>query len=246
MELDLAELSVLDPARGREPDSFERLRSEAALDRIIEGPRHRPVLRRTLIGATAAAVAVGAALVVPSLFPSAADKAFASWTATPTPVTGQQVLPDARACVSGYGIDPAAVVAGDVIVAEQRGTATSMILKAGSDALECMSVDHGKVFASQRLPGAPIAPANGIVSVETQSSVGDGSSQYSHIVGFTGPGVSEIDVLLPGGRTVHTSAAAGWWTAWWPGPEGGEADTVRIAAHTSHGSAVYRAAELGG
>jgi hypothetical protein len=103
MEPDLAELSVLDPARGREPDSFERLRSDAALDRIIEGPRHRPMMRRTLIGATAAAV--GAALVVPSLFPSAADKAFASWTATPTPVTGQQVLPSARTCVSGFGTD---------------------------------------------------------------------------------------------------------------------------------------------
>jgi hypothetical protein len=76
--------------------------------------------------------------------------------------------------------------------------------------------------------------------------VGDGASQYSHIVGFTGPKVTSVDVLLPGGRTVHTSTADGWWTAWWPGPEGGQADTIRIEAHTAHGSAVYRVAELAG
>lgn len=76
--------------------------------------------------------------------------------------------------------------------------------------------------------------------------MGDGASQYSHIVGFTGPKVTSVDVLLPGGRTVHTSAADGWWTAWWPGPEGGQADTIRIEAHTAHGSAVYRVAELAG
>ncbi|NMO51164.1 hypothetical protein HH310_08185 [Actinoplanes sp. TBRC 11911] len=56
--------------------------------------------------------------------------------------------------------------------------------------------------------------------------------------------MTAIDVLLPGGRTVHTSAAGGWWTAWWPGPEGGEANTVRIGARTAHDSAVYPVADL--
>ncbi|MBU2667850.1 hypothetical protein KOI35_30495 [Actinoplanes bogorensis] len=242
---DLAELSQLDPARDREPDAFETLRSEAALERIIAGRRPRnAVVWRVATGAAVVAAGVTGLLAVPALFPSAADKAFAGWTATPTPVDPQQVLPEARNCVKSYGGDPATVTAADIVLTEQRGIAKSLIVKHGGQALECMSVEAGDTYASQTLPAAPLTPANGLLSVDTRSSIGQGDTQYSHVVGFVTPKVTGIDLILADGRTVHTSTAGGWWTAWWPGPEAGEADTIRVVAHTATDSTEYRIAQL--
>lgn len=242
---DLAELGQLDPARGREPDPFEVLRSEAALDRIVAGPAGRPVLRRVAIGVAAVGLAFVGAIAVPALLPTAADKAFAAWTATPTPVDPGQVLPEARNCVKSYGDDPATVTAADVVLTEQRGIATSLIVKHGPNALECMSVEADETYASQLLPREPLTPRNGLLSVDTRSSIGSGDSQYSHVVGFVTAEVTGIDLVLADGRTVHTSVADGWWTAWWPGPEAGEADTIRVVAHTATGTAQYRIGQLG-
>ena len=244
---DLAELSRLDPARDRQPDAFEILRSEAALERIIDGSADRPrrsVQWRIATGVAVVAAGVTALVTVPALIPSAADKAFAAWTATPTPVDPQQVLPEARNCVKSYGDDPASVTAADIVLTEQRGIAKSLIVKHGQYSLECMSVEADNTYASQTLPGSPLTPGNGLLSVDTRSSIGSGDSQYSHVVGFVTPKVTGIDLILADGRTVHTTTAAGWWTAWWPGPEAGEADTISVVAHTATGSSEYRIAEL--
>ncbi|MBM2619497.1 hypothetical protein JIG36_28480 [Actinoplanes sp. LDG1-06] len=250
MEPTMTDLAALDPALDRQIDPIERRRSEIALDAIIagttrDGRTHRTVMRRAAIGVAAVAVAVAGALAVPALLPSAADKAFAAWTATPTPIDPQQVLPAAKNCVSSYGADPSGVTAGDVVLSDQRGIAISLIVKHGADALECMSVEDDKTFASQLLPGSPLTPPNGLLSVDTRSSYGSGDTQYSHVVGFTTAKVTGIDLILADGRTVHTSTADGWWTAWWPGPEAGEADTIRVVAHTAGGgSSEFRIAQL--
>ncbi|RSM70092.1 hypothetical protein DMB66_09900 [Actinoplanes sp. ATCC 53533] len=249
---DLEQLSVLDPAHGREPTAVEWNRANAVVDRIIDGravantlPTRRPA-RRWVVGlAAAAAAAVAGVVVVPSLLPGTADRAFAAWTPVPGSLTGEQVMPQARRCAeSGVGSGSGPVSPSDVVLAEQRGMATLLIQKRGAGLIECMIVD-GESFAAMPLTeDAPPVPAKDTVEVATSSSVGDDDDQYSNIVGLAGPSVTGVDLLLADGRKIKTSFAGGLWAAWWPGPEGGEADTIKVVVHNSTGTATYRIGEL--
>ena len=89
---DLEQLTVLDPARGREPSAPEWARSEAMVDRITAGRRPRPMRRTLVVVAAAAAVGVVGAVTLPSLLRSTAETAYASWTPAPGSLTGEQVL----------------------------------------------------------------------------------------------------------------------------------------------------------
>lgn len=245
---DLEQLGVLDPARGREPSAAEWSRSTAVVDRIIDGravantaPGRRPARRWAVGLAAAAAAAVAGAVVVPSLLPGPADRAFAAWTPVPGSLTGAQVMPQARRCaesgVGGGGAGPARP--GDVVLAEQRGLATLLIQKRGAGLVECMIVD-GESFAAMALTeGVPPAPAKNTVRLVTRSSVGSDDDEYSNAVGLVGPSVTGIDLLLADGRTIKASVAGGWWAAWWPGPEGGEVDTIQVMVHSGAGTATY-------
>ena len=52
-------------------------------------------------------------------------------------------------------------------------------------------------------------------------SMGSRGEEWSNIVGLVGPGVTGVEGRLDNGRVVQASVKAGWWAAWWPGPEGG-------------------------
>ncbi|GIH14983.1 hypothetical protein [Rugosimonospora africana] len=249
---ELEQLAVLDPARERVPTDMEWARSRAFVERVMAGevssrPAHRPVGRWLGVGAAAVAAGVVAAAVVPALLPGAADKAVASWTAAPSSLTGEQVLPQAQACArNDVGGSASAVRPADVLLAEKRGDATLLIMrKSGGNTLECLSVGDDQ-FASMGLTGdRPLpAPPAGTVSLETMSSTGSGDSMWSNIVGLVGPGVTGVDVRLDDGRVFQTSVKAGWWAAWWPGPEGGEVDHLTVLVHTSAGTTSYRPSEL--
>jgi len=68
---DLADLAVLDPARGREPDAQEWIRAKVSLDRIVASRDAAPApvrlmsrrRRFALVGAAAAVAAAGAVAV---------------------------------------------------------------------------------------------------------------------------------------------------------------------------------------
>ena len=251
---DLERLSVLDPARGREPTRGEWARSNVVLDRIIDGTAggtassRRPTTRRWIVGmavAAAAVVGVVGAVVVPSLLPGTADRALASWKPVPSPRTGAQVMPQARRCAkTDLGGPSAPVGPSDVVLAEQRGLATLLIQKRGAGLVECMIVND-KSFAAMRLSDGPLPlPANGVIKVETRSSVGSGDSQYSNVVGRVDPSVTGVDLVLADGRTIQASTRGGWWAAWWPGPEAGEADTITVLVHRSAATTKYRIGAL--
>lgn len=265
---DLDRLAVLDPAVDRQPSAEEWARSRAHVDRVISGqydervapsPR-RPVWQRrlVLVGAAAAA-AVAASVAVPTLVPTTADKAFASWTAQPTAVTGQQVLPTARACARAWndsGADPS-----DVLLAEQRGHASLLIMKTPDGTAECLSFEPGTAGPSMGLTEGPLQPPAGDgIRLETRSSagggggllhtlrtLGDGPEWYSNFIGSAGPGVSAVDLMMGDGRVIHTSMSAGWFAAWWPGDEGGLADGggMKVVVHTTSGATkTYNLAQL--
>jgi hypothetical protein len=250
---DLKQFSALDPAAGREPGPAEWNRSRMGLERVMDDavPR-RPVRvvtsRRFAVGlVAAAAVAVTGTLGVPALFPNAAAKAVADWTPVPGSLTGADVLPQAKACADTRvgGLDPGVVTADQVVLAEQRGVATMLILKQGAAAMaQCMTVGVDDDFASMALDESHPASASKPITIESQSSHGSGDDQFSTVTGRIDPSVTGVDLILGDGQVIQTSAKASWWGAWWPGPAGGEVDTFTIRVHTAKGTTDYRSSQL--
>ena len=247
---DLEELAVLDPARHNEPTPAQWARSRNVVERAMAGRATTSPVRRRWVAAGAVTVAAGlvGAVVVPSLVPGVTGKAVASWTAVPTARTGDQVLPQAEACgASDVSGSSTTVSASDVILAEQRGDATMLIMrKTNGHIVECLGVGDDR-FASMGLTdGTPLPPPPaGKLTLETRSSYGDGDDMFSNIVGLAGPGVTSVELRLNDGGTVHASVKAGWWGAWWPGPEGGEGtDEFTVIAHSATGDTTYLPSQL--
>ena len=157
-------------------------------------------------------------------------------------------MPQAKACAeSGVGgLDPAAVVgSADVVLAEQRGATTMLILRQGAVLVECLSLDPDGAPAAMALADGPLPPpGKELVNIETQSSVGDGDGQYSNAVGLADPAVTGVDIELASGEIIQSSVKSGWWGAWWPGPAGGEVDTFTVIVHTAQGTTKYRQSQL--
>lgn len=249
---DLQQLTVLDPARGREPTALERTRSEAFVERVMAGQAtgasaRRPVRRRVVMGLAAVVAGAVGVVAVPALLPGAAEEAVAAWTPTPGSLTGAQVLPQARICAGNdVGGSSSAVDPADVLLAEQRGLATLLIMKKSSGVIvECLSAGDDDQLASMGLADGPLpALPAGTVDLQTMSSMGSGDAMWSNIVGLVGPGVTGVDVRLDNGKVFQASVKSGWWAAWWPGPEGGEVDRLTVTVHTAKGSTSYRPSEL--
>ncbi|SDT41734.1 hypothetical protein [Actinoplanes derwentensis] len=250
---DLDRLAVLDPARGREPSAMEWTRSEAFVERVMDGTARvstsgpAPMARRWAVaGAAAMAAGAVAAIAVPALVPGDAEKAIASWTAMPASRAGEQVMPQARACAAnGVGGNSTAEPS-DVLLAEQRGDATLLIMRKDDGIVECLMVGDVDRAASMALTdaGGPPPQAEGTINLETMSSYGDGDDQWSNIVGLAGPGVTAVEVRLDSGALLQASVKSGWWAAWWPGPEGGEVDSMTITVHAGDRTTSYRPSEL--
>ncbi|GHH59430.1 hypothetical protein [Lentzea cavernae] len=240
----MTELKDLDPARDREPNQVEWIRSTAHVERVISGThasRRSAWPRRTLVGLAGAAVAAGVLAGI-ALVPGATDEAFAKWTPTPGQPGSDLVLPQARACASEWGAS--APAASDVVLAEQRGTATILVLKKGAGLAECMAIGE-EVFNYQVLADGPVEPLAGArAKTETWSSSGSGDEQYSRVVGRMGPDVTKVEIRLAGGQVITAGTGAGWWTAWWPGPEGGEVGTFEVVVHTARGSSSHDPIDL--
>ncbi|MGW6444507.1 hypothetical protein [Lentzea sp. NPDC055074] len=240
----MTELKDLDPARDREPNQVEWIRSTAHVERVISGTydsERSAWSRRTVVGLAGAAVAAGVLAGI-ALVPGATDEAFAKWTPTPGQPGSDLVLPQARACASEWGAS--APAATDVVLAEQRGIATILILKKDNGLAECMAIGE-KVFNYQTLTNGPVTPLSGArVTYETSSSSGSGDDQYSRVVGRMGPDVTKVEITLADGQVITAGTGAGWWTAWWPGPEGGEVGTWKVMVHTSRGSSSHDPIDL--
>ncbi|MCM0677882.1 hypothetical protein NCC78_24865 [Micromonospora phytophila] len=249
---DLQQLAVLDPARDRTPTPMEWTRSKAFLERVMAGQAEatsarQPVKRRLMMGLAAVAAGAAAVVAVPALLPGAAEKATAAWTPTPGSLTGAQVLPQARECAGNdVGGSSSAVNPADVLLAEQRGVATLLIMRKSNGVIvECLSAGDGDQLASMGLANGPLpALPAGTVDLQTMSSMGSGDAMWSNIVGLVGPGVTGVDVRLDNGKVLQASVKSGWWAAWWPGPEGGEVDRLTVTVHTATGTTSYRPSEL--
>ncbi|WP_410812573.1 hypothetical protein [Micromonospora sp. 067-2] len=241
---DLQQFTALDPAARREPSPAEWNRSRLDLEQTMNdatpAPRARVVTSRRFTVGLVAAAAVAVVLGVPALFPSTAERAVADWIPTPGSLTGADVLPQAKACVDGGvgGFDPGSVSPEQVVLADQRGVTTQLILKQGAVVVECLVVDTDQPMAwmtmDESRPATPTKP----ITIEMISARGDGDDEYSSVTGRVDPTVTGVDIILNDGAVIRTSAKATWWGAWWPGPAAGEgAFTVRV--HTAKGTTDY-------
>lgn len=239
-------LRDLDPARDREPSHVEWVRSTAHVERVIAGthdPIARPVWRRPLTLGLAGTALAAAMIAGISLVPGATDEAFAKWTATPGQPANEQVLPQANACTEAW--QAPAPSPSDIVLAETRGVATILVLKKGNGLAECMVVGD-KVFNYQLLTDGPVPPLEATrAKTETWSSSGDGDEVYSRVVGRMGPEVTRVEIHLANGQVITAGTGSGWWTAWWPGPEGGLADgSMKVVVHTATGSTSHDPGDL--
>jgi hypothetical protein len=207
----------------------------------------RPLMRRWLIaGAGAMAVGAVAAVAIPALVPGAAEQGIASWTAMPTARTGDQVMPQARACAGNDVIARTTASASDVLLAEQRGESTLLIMRKGGHLVECLLVGNDEAAASMALieESAIVVPPAGTVELETSSSLGEGDGEWSNALGLAAPDVTAVEVRLKGGGTVHASVKSGWWAAWWPGSEGGNTDDFTVTVHAGTRTTTHKASDL--
>ena len=253
---DLTDLASLDPVRHWRPDAAEKARAQALIDDLMSGdiaavatPAPRLARRRLLAGAAAVAVLTAGGVAASALLPGGTPHAYASWTPIPQTVTGTQVLPQVQACATGWGRSwGRAPVASDVLLAERRGTATLLITRKGDtgDLVACTVLDPATgATGAELLNSAADPPAAESVSIQSMGAgSGDDDVWHSDVIGRADPSVTGIDVVLPDGRTIRASTSAGWWAAWWPGHEAGEADAVRITVHTVTGSRTYRTGDL--
>ncbi len=216
--------------------------AESHAPTVTPAAKQRPLLLRPRFAfpaLAAATVAAVAAVTVPAIVsPSPVDRAIASWTPKADEVTGAQVLLQANACARNWGAESAQ--ASDVLIAEQRGDTTSMIMKVGAELRECTVTGDDEPWGWQSLAAVSTpAPAPGTVLTETWDTRGSDGNSISKVVGRVGDGITGIDVVLNNGTTIKAMSAGGWWTAWWPGTEGGES-AFTVAVHTAAGTRTHR------
>lgn len=191
-------------------------------------PRHpRPIRRLALAGAAAAAI-TAALVTLPSL--TGGDQAFATWTATPTPIPAQEQPEAAADCrtflADGAGPEYAARLANaEVAVAENRGVWTTVVLVGpeGFSAL-CTTADSTHLFGDRMIGSAgvttlTIAPGPRDLAATTLGTVTIDSDGISLAAGEAGSDITAIHYLSPTHGTVTASVSNGHFALWLPGTD---------------------------
>jgi len=222
-------------------DSGQRHRADALLQQIlttpvftdtrarVPGPPRRPGRRSVVwVTVTAAAVTVGL-VMLPG--PAGSGMAYASWAASPSPVTAGDLDAVTRACRHelhsyGHGGDlprfNAATI--PVTVAERRGDYVAVLFHRDSPdtSASCVAgnrpgstqVDHVDTAAGGS-SGPATSPPPGQISQGGISQFG-GHNRASFADGAVGTQVAAVTIHADG-RVVQATISNGRFAAWWPG-----------------------------
>ncbi len=248
-------------AAAPELDDDQRRRADATLSRILAtdpgvpaplsgtAPQRRH--RRVLLAGGLVAAAATVAVVVPVVV--GGDGAFASWSPTPTELTGAARRAAVDACLVLQGdeegplaFDPGADAA--VLVAESRGGWSYVLYRVesasggeleGSCLVPESLVDDprpagGGFFGSlggADEGGGPAPARNEIREVSSGAGSVD-SEAFVFAEGRAGADVAGIVVTTPGGREVEASVENGRWAVWWPAGEASMANPELTGAPT--------------
>lgn len=234
-----AALRDLDPAGGPLTEA-ERERAGTMRDRLlrspVDGPAHaQPVRRRRRLLLAPAALLAAAALAVPTVL--GGGSAFASWTASPSPLKPSDEEAAATTCRSLLDVKDRTA---RVVVGERRGGWTYLLLDSRSGEAACLmpdellgtttaSPDSGFFGSYDTDPPAPPTPAHdsvvetesagGAVSLPGRLSLGSREGWFTWTSGYAGSDVTAVTVHPPTGPAVEASLVDGRFAAWWPSGE---------------------------
>lgn len=221
---DLAVLRTLDPATGADPRSP---RAQATLHHVLTSPVPPPARRprrwvpRVAVGTGLVAAATAAVFLLPSAV--GGDQAFATWTGTPSGLTGKAALDASKACRDNSRPEYKKQLAtASTAIAERRGAWTLVVLAdhQGFGAL-CITDESRHLFRDQfgaigTTPGLPAARALSPVTLGTGSSDG---RDLSVITGLAGKDVTAVSYASASHGKVAASVDAGQFALWFPGDE---------------------------
>lgn len=211
-------------------DPTPTLRTEAGSPVLaVHRPRRagRTASRVGLLGGLAAAVTAGL-VVLPSL--TGGDQAFATWTAAPTGMSGQQRSTAADDCrkqmKSGAGYDYLNDLGSATLaIAERRGVWTTVVLtgKEGFSAL-CITDDSAGLFDKGMIgsigkPGGYAAPGPRELSATDLGMGTMGAGDISLAAGAAGPDVVAVTYRSQSHGNVTATVNAGRFALWFPGDE---------------------------
>jgi hypothetical protein len=236
---ELPRLPHVEMPEGRVHVRYLALAQEVARDLVHEetsgtrfGPRRGVRLRWKI---AVPAIALGAAgLAALSLAVVGSDSApagqgdgalIASWTPIPTPLTAAQRHDALQQCTNGP-IQPSRVV-----LAEQRGKATVLLLVSGPDYVTCIL---GATEDTQRPSYVvwPASAANQDFGTRVMAFPGDTPGDFA--VGTVAPDVAKATVTLTDGQVVTAMVDDGWAFVWWPD----KAAAKTLTEYTTDGSIV--------
>lgn len=176
--------------------------------------------RRQLAGALACLAVCGGAAGVAALL--SAGPAVA-WAPVPSLVAGRAAAAAASSCRS----DLAQLEAHEhsltfpgsptVLLVEQRGTTTSVLVTGGGLLGECIGVTSGP-YSSVRTAIVPVpAPSRSATLSLVDNGVISGPAGVARvIIGRVSPAVAAVQVRTASGLIVHASVTGGFYMAWWP------------------------------
>lgn len=236
-----AALRRLVPAPKTELSDPERERAEATFARIVATPTDAPVSavtiepgstaktrrrrNRLLIAAGFVCTAAVTGVAVPGLL-FGGDSAYASWTPTPEPLTGEAADAAAATCYAALDVQNQGE---RVTVAERRGQWTYILLAGPKAQATCLMPDDligaqgpGEQskdgFFGSYSPDPSPAPALDADGIEETTSM-DGSTDEGWFVwaeGYVGSDVTGVTVQTSSGLNITASVVDGRFAAWWP------------------------------
>jgi hypothetical protein len=205
-------------------------------------PRTRDLRPPVAAGVLTAAAAAAAAVLVVGLGPRASE-AFAGWTATPTTPAAGQLTSAETACrqrLDSMPTPPGAIANApavntgglDPVLADTRGPFTFVIFAGPRSSASCISgPGFTSTSATSSSPALAAVPA-GHIAASAEYHTARAGHAYSFAEGHTGAGVTAVTLVLSDGIRVQTSAADGWFVAWWPGSSQVTSATVTSAQGT--------------
>jgi hypothetical protein len=248
----LATLRTLDPA---DPDvDPHNPRARAELERILtidpgQHPDHTPVKARSrrgirlAVAASATAITAGAAFVVlPSL--TNGDRAFASWTATPTGLSAQAAADAAADCrdaqLDGFGAEYGHDLRlADVAIAERRGEWTLVTL-AGSEGFSALCITDESTPLFRDWFGSIGTPADyttpdppDVVATDLGTGQAD-AGELSVAAGYVGSDVTAVVYRSASHGEVAATVSGGQFALWLPGDELKDASRVGVDVQATY------------
>jgi hypothetical protein len=244
---DLHTLKTLDPATT--PADPHGPRAQADLRRIlatnpaplVQPHRHRRLARRIVLGSGIAAVAATAAVILPSA--TGGDQAFATWTASPTAMSGPDKAKAAAACrdnqTSGSPDYRNELSSATTAIAERRGDWTLVTLAGpGGFSALCITDQRPALFQTYFGSIGATAPADRPGRRElTATDLGTGTADRRHLsiaAGLAGTDVTRVRYASPSHGDVTATVSGGHFALWLPGDELESASQHGLPVHVTY------------